>query len=314
MAPRGSLTYEQIMRYLMSGGDIDTLVSEGNVSQKQLLEVMVRNPEIFSSVRSESRRQVAGLDKFRPNSWYSAETSPYQPEVNEVDYEWAQMEEPARALAGDYFARVAEAGNNPIRVAEIEKYFSDPTVIEGYGIDPSAKFLILDKLKKDAPRWYSRQLEVERKNEEIQRRNMETNYKAFQEQRKQLGVRSGESALAAALRTRIGLPELADVPDPSRTFADVASTMAGEKYKSKELEKNKARVTSASLADWYQRGGVKADKKLQQSLAETEKQRKGFERGFVRAAEKKLGKGATPYTEAIKKLLPRIAARLTVEG
>jgi len=311
---KNNLTYEQIMRYLMAGGDINTLVDEAGLSQRQLLEVMVKNPEVFSQVRGTARTAAEGLDRFNENLWYDPSGSPSEPEINEIDYQWAQMEEPARRLAADYFARVAEAGNNPIRVAEIETFFSDPTVIQSYGIDEGAKYLILDKLKEDAPKWYNRQLEVERKNAEVQRRDMERNYKAFQEQRKELGVRQGESSVAAALRNRIGLPELADVPAPTETFESIAKRMAGEKYKSKEFEQNKAQVSSAGLADWYKRGGVKSDKRLQQSIAAAESDRKLFEKAFLEMAKKKAGAKGTPYTESIKKLLPKIATRLSVEG
>jgi hypothetical protein len=295
-----SLTYQQILQYLVAGGDIGTLTKETNVTQPQLLSVLAKNPELFSQYKEAAGEQAQGLDIFSPESWYSPDEIA---QVNEYTEQYNRMEEPVARLAGDYFTSIYEAGNNPIRVAEIEQYYSDPTIAESYGISPDARFLVLEKLKGDAPRWFSRQLEVERGNQE-------KNYKAFQKQRETLDIQKGESALGASLRQSTGFGELAGAIDPSVTFEEIAGKRAGGLYKTerqKEIEKMPASRVDAFMDIPKLAKDVRAS-------ATQESNRKLYEKAFLEMAKKKGGKKATPYTESIKKMLPAIATRLSVEG
>lgn len=295
-----NLTPQQILQYLLSGGDIETLAKEGDVSQRQLLQVLVTNPEVFTAFREQARGTAAGLDRFDPTSWYSADEA--EP-VNYITEQYAAMEEPARNLAFDYFNDVAKAGANPIRLAEIQKYYEDPTIAESYGIPNEAKFLLMEKIKEDAPKWFSEELQT-------QRTKNEKNYKAFQAQREGLDVRQGESALSAALRKTTGFGELADVPDPRLTFADVAKKRAEQLYVS-ERQKKIEKMPVTRVDEFM---GSKEYKKLAQGSAAKQKSREIYEKAFLEMAMKKGGKKATPYSESIKKMLPAIATRLSVEG
>lgn len=295
-----NLTYQQILQYLVAGGDIGTLTKETSVTQPQLLAVLAKNPALFSQYKETAGQQARGLDTFSPESWYSPDETA---QVNEYTEQYNRMEEPVSRLAADYFTNIYKAGNNPIRVAEIKDYYSDPTIAESYGIAPDARFLILEKLDEDAPRWFNRQLEVERA-------NTEKNYKAFQKQRESLGVKEGESALGASLRKATGFGELADVLDPSLTFEGIAKKRAGELYKTdrqKEIEK----MAVTRVDEFMEKPKSKKDIA---STAVQESNRKLYEKAFLEMAKKKGGKKATPYTESIKKMLPAIATRLSVEG
>lgn len=297
------LTDQQILQYILVGGDLGELSKQTNVSQKQLLRVLVTNPEIVSAFQQQAQADTfyGGLDTFAPEKWYSESS----PEVNYVQAQYDQMEEPARNYATDYFNAYKLAGGNPIRVAELEKLYNDPAIVQqNYGIPQEAYSLLFEKVKEDAPKWYSQELEVQRK-------NADANYKAFQSRRKEADILAGETGAMAAMRQTTGFGELTDLPSPTQTFAQVARTKAGEKYKTEFKPDIKGK--SASTVDRAFTAAAETPKYKQES-AENARKRALYERGFLKAAAEKAGKKGTPYTETVKKVLPFIAARLNVEG
>jgi hypothetical protein len=302
MARKPSLTYQQIMQYIMSGGDLETLQKETSITQKQLLEVLVRNPSVMQAYRTQAQERAAGLDRFDPSANYSED---FIEEVNPYTEQYATMEPAARQFAFDYFRDYASAGGNPIRIAELDKKYEDPTIFETqYGIPNEAKFLLIEKVRGDAPKWFASELETSR-------RNQENRFKGFQSQRKSLEIRSGESPTAAALRQTTGFGEFADLPSADLTFGEVARKRAAEKFVSERQKKIES--TPVSRVDAFVRS--KEDTaELRKSGKDSEKARQLFEQGFLDAVRKKGGKNATPYSEAVKKILPVIATRLNIQG
>lgn len=298
MAKR-SLTYQQIMQYILSGGDLATLQEETNIKPEQLLEVMVRNPQIMQAYQAQAQQEAAGLEQFNPNVNYSPD---FVEEVNPYTEQYARMEEGARQFAFDYFRDYATAGGNPIRIAELDKKYQDPTIFETqYGIPNEAKFLLIERVKEDAPKWYASELETGRKNTEYR-------YKDFQAQRKALELQAGESPTMAAMRRMTGFGEFANLPSPELTFEEVAKTEAERRFVNKPRQE-KIASTPTSRVDAFI--GTKQDKEMS---AQTDKQRKLYEQVFLEKVKKRAGKNATPYNEAIKKILPVIASRLKVQG
>ena len=298
------LTDQQILQYILVGGDLGELSKQTNVSQKQLLRVLVTNPEVVSAFQQQAQADTfyGGLDTFAPEKWYSESS----PEVNYVQAQYDQMEEPARNYATDYFNAYKLAGGNPIRVAELEKLYNDPAIVQqNYGIPQEAYSLLFEKVKEDAPKWYSQELEVQRKNADV-------NYKAFQSRRKEADILAGETGAMAAMRQTTGFGELTDLPSPTQTFAQVARTKAREKYAS-ALPKDVAKLRTSAFGP---EALVQAAKKpeVQAKSKEVARKQELYQRGFLKAAAEKAGKKGTPYTETVKKVLPFIAARLNVEG
>lgn len=297
------LTDQQVLQYILVGGDLETLGKKTNVSQKQLLRVMVTNPELLQGFQQQAEEDTfyGGLDTFLPEKWYAEEA----PAANYIQEQYDSMEEPAAKFANDYFADYRLAGGNPIRVQELESIYNDPDTVEArYGIPKESYGLLFEKIKEDAPKWYSQDLETQRKNADI-------NYKAFQSRRKEADVRAGETAAAAALRRTTGFGELSGVPSPTQTFADVASRRARAKYTTEF--KPELAGKSASAVDRAITAAVEAPKSKEES-SKVARQRALYEKGFLQAAKEKAGKKGTPYTETVKKILPFIAARLNVEG
>jgi hypothetical protein len=301
-----NLTPQQITQYLLSGGDLNTLADKANISQQQLLAVLVSNPKILESYRQKASAVSRGLDKYVPysdKSIYSEDPSVYQ--VNEYQQQYDMMEPAAKELANAYFQSYAQAGGNPIRIRELNTIFDDPVTAQRYGIPEDARFSLLDQVKKDAPKWFAREMDVKRGNEMA-------NYKAFQAQRKALNMREGESPTAAALRGMTGFGEFADLPKQDLSFEDIAKQNAARKYVSerqKVIEK-----LPATRVDAYLESKQSKAKGLEQSSAVAESNRKLYEKAFLNAAKKKFGAKATPYSAAISQVLPAIAARLKIEG
>jgi len=297
------LTDQQVLQYILVGGDLGNLGKQTSVTQKQLLRVLVTNPQVLQAFQAQSQADTfyGGLDTFAPSKWYSESS----PDVNYIQAQYDQMEESARNYATDYFNAYKLAGGNPIRVAELDKLYGDPTLVqENYGIPQEAYNLLLEKVKEDAPKWYSQELEVQRKNQD-------TNYKAFQSRRKEADILAGETGAMAAMRQTTGFGELTDLPSATQTFAEVARTKAAEKYKPEFKPDTKGK--SATTMDRAFTAAAETPKYKQES-SKANRQRALFERGFLKAAGEKAGKKGTPYTETVKKILPFIAARLNVEG
>lgn len=297
------LTDSQILQYILVGGDLGELSKQTSVSQKQLLRVLVTNPEVVSAFQQQAQADTfyGGLDTYTPNKWYAEQA----PEVNYIEQQYNTMEEPAARFANDYFNDYRLAGGNPIRVAELDTIYNDPATVEArYGIPKESYSLLFEKIKEDAPKWYSQDLEVQRKNKD-------TNYKAFQSRRKEADIRAGETGAMAAMRQTTGFGELTNLPSPTKTFAEVAKAKAREKYAPEFKPDLKGK--SVSTVDRAITAAVESPK-FKQEAEKSARQRALYEKGFLQAAKEKAGKKGTPYTETVKKILPFIAARLNVEG
>lgn len=297
------LTDEQVIQYILIGGDLNNLAKETAVTQRQLLRVLVTNPEILQAFQGQAQADTfyGGLDTFQENKWYADQA----PEENYVQVQYDQMEPAARNYATDYFNDYRTAGGNPIRLAELDKIYNDPATVEArYGIPQNAYAVLFEKIKEDAPKWYSQDLEV-------QRRNRDINYKGFQSRRKEADILAGETGAMAAMRQTTGFGELTNLPSPTQTFAEVAGKRAREKYTPEFKPDLKGK--SASTVD-RAISALTESPKFKEESAEAARQRALFERGFLKAAGEKAGKKGTPYTETVKKILPFISARLNVEG
>lgn len=297
------LTDQQVLQYILVGGDLENLGKQADVTQQQLLRVLVSNPEILGAFQQQAQADTfyGAFDTFTPEVWYPEE----KPEVNYVQAQYDQMEPAARNYASDYFRDYKIAGGNPIRLAELEKIYNDPATVETrYGIPQNAYSVLFEKIKEDAPKWYSQDLEVTRKNEE-------SNYKGFQARRKEANILAGETGAMAAMRQTTGFGELADLPSPTQTFAEVASSRARKKYAPEFKPDLKGK--SASTIDRAITAAIESPK-YKQEAEQASRKRALYEKGFMMAAKEKAGKKGTPYTESVKKILPFIAARLNVEG
>lgn len=301
---KNKLTDQQVLQYILVGGDLGELTKKTDVTQQQLLRVLVTNPKVLNAFQQQAQADTfyGGLDTFQSNKWYSDQS----PEVNYIQAQYNQMEPAAAKYATDYFTDYNLAGGNPIRLQELDKVYNDPATVEArYGIPKESYSLLFEKIKEDAPKWYSQELEVQRKNKE-------TNYKAFQAKRKEADIQAGETGAMAAMRQTTGFGELTDLPSPTETFAQVARAKAQEKYKS-NLPKDVAKLRTSGLGP---EALVQAAKRpeVQAQAKETIRKQELYQKGFLQAAKEKAGKKGTPYTETVKKILPFIAARLNVEG
>ena len=302
-----TVTPSDVVQYLLGGGDVQSLLKGGNVSQKQLLATLISSPQLLQSYKSQAANTAKGLDnyiKYVEGGIYSQDPSVYQ--SNYIQDRYNTMEAPAKNFSNAYFQAYAAAGGNPIRVAEIDKQFSDPSAADTYGIPKGAISALFNQVKKDAPSWYSKELEVNRANEMA-------NYKAYQAQRKTLGMQQGETASEAAMRKSTGFGEFANLPSSDLTFEEIAKKQAMNKYKTKREETiNKLPATRVDAYLQSQSPTDAATASRQSAAAEAS--RKIYEKAFMDAVQKKFGAGATPYSVAIRKMLPVIASRLKIQG
>jgi len=291
------LTPEQVLSFLSSGGSFTDLSSK--VSDKDLLRVLVGNPELLTGFRqqSQSLADQSGLDTYDTDRTY------YDPQqlaievVNPTEEKWRQISTayPNQwKFVNDFFDKVRASGNNPATAdALIEE---QKLRAKDYGLDETTASTLVESLKGDRDSFLKDELDKLRREEA-------ENYKAWTKQRQDLGIKAGESASQTIFGKSTGFGDLYSLPDPKETFAALAKRRAGEEIKTPTPKPLRGTLGKGSK-------GYKNTEKQQEQLAKINKKviadRSQFERGYMQELEKRGKIKSTPYQEALKKVIPSV--------
>lgn len=298
----GQPTEQQIIQYILNGGDVQDLLKSKNVGWKNLVTALVKNPEIIAAAQQQAAQQTEGLDSFNPNMDYLAGTQSF--DVNPITQKYTAMGPKIAQLAQDYFGTTMAMGNNPTLSESLDAKFKQDA-IDKYGLDEKTAQGIVTALSTDRDKWTSEE-------QAYQIRKQKAQYGAFQKQRNALKLEQGQTPQEKVVQNLTGFGELASLPSPKLTFEDVAKKVAAAEVAMPTTDRKKVLSKMVgSGADQFI--GSKQDQILKKK-SDYEKniaagQRSVVEKAFVEMSKKLAGKGGTPYTQAVKKLLPVIAAK-----
>lgn len=264
------ITEQQIIQYILNGGDVQELIKSKNVGWQNVLKAIVKNPDLISSAQQSASSQSKNLNTYDPSVTYSTGKSF---DINPITQKYAAMRPEIAKFANDYF-RVADAsGNNPALVTNLDSKFKEDAVSK-YGLDDKTAQALVTSLSEDRDAWM-------REEQAYRLRNEKANYSAFQKQRAALKLEQGQTPKEKIFSNMLGFGELANLPSKDTTFEQVAKKAA-----EKAVPVSKDNKSKASMGERYL-----------------------YEQSFLAMAKKLAGKGGTPYTQTIKKLLPTIAAK-----
>lgn len=296
------ITEQQIVQYILSGGDVQDLLKSKNVGWKRLLQAIVKNPQLISSTEQYAAEATAGLDKYDPTRNYVPEGEP-QFNMNPIDLKYKSMNPKIASFSDKYFGVLKETGNNPTLVDSHNQQMKDIAMKE-YGMSDQEAQGIVTALDADRDAWMKEQIQLDIAGEKA-------NYEAFQQQRKALDLAEGQTPQQKMSEKFLGFEELVNIPSPKSTFEEYAKKAAARAVPESTPRQKKLESMPAPTVDRFI--GSKQDKILKQE-SDAKKRLDAGKRSLVEAsykamAQKLAGKGGTPYTQAIKKLLPVIAAK-----
>jgi len=280
-------TEQQIVSYLLSGGNVEELSKNTRITTNQILNAIVNNPQVFTKLKSEAQTKAEGLNSFNPNVNYASPDS-YIPESNPISEHYGRLEPDSQLVAKNYVAEIYKNGNNPAYKASLDAETRKNAIASG--MDEQKAGALVNMLSKNADEWFKNELQKERKNKEIQ-------FKAFEAERKSLDLKQGDDPVVAAMsKLTGGYGKLAEVINPDVTWEQMALESAG-----KNLIKTKGKAPKGGFTNVRQ-----AETALNtiKSSKDMDKQRKEYIQGYLNVVAQKLPKGQTPYATNVKKLIP----------
>jgi hypothetical protein len=277
MAKKPSFTEQQIVSYLLSGGTVEELSKNTKVTTNQILSAIVNNPQVFSSLKSQAEEQSVGLGTFDINQTYTTPDEFILPR-NKYTMEYNTLNEQARELATGYMNDVKLTGNNPGQTESIKEKWTKAGLDGGMNEDEVSA--LIEKFESEKDKWFSEEMGIKDAVRTAQ-------FKAYQDKRKALDLKTGDNPLYAAMsKLTGGYGKLADAINPDSTWEDIASTRA------KGSVKGYTNIRDAEK-------GIATGKKLN-----VEKKTSDYIQGYLNVVAKKLPKGQTPFQTDVKKLLP----------
>jgi hypothetical protein len=280
-----AVTEQQIIQFILSGGDVNDLLKSKEVGPGRLLQALINNPSIIGQAQDYAGGATQGLEQYDATLDYTGGTY-----TNPIQQKYSMMGGPIGALAQEYFGTVEAMGNNPTRTEQLNQVLKQ-TAIDKYGLSEQDAAGLLTAMDEDRDKYMSGQLKFEKEN-----------YKAYSGRRKELGLKKGDPAFSTVVGQSLGFEELSALPKADETFSSVAKKLVAERKRAAaEGVKQKRGDKLAAIPDMA--------KSVEKLAGVSDRDMKRFERAFVMQAEKVAGKGATPYTQTLKKLLPVIAAR-----
>jgi len=193
---------QDLTNYLLLGGSLSD-ISGNKITQGQVLSAL-SDPKALKVILDSLSTSFGGTGEYDPSRDYSQDVPTFEATYNPVVSKYANLSGPQAALVTDFFESI-DSGVDPAVAAS--KLF-DKNFISQYGLDSSnantASFLA--KLADDAPKYAK--AETTRQSA-IQKQN----YEAWRK-----GVMSKGATPSEYIAKALGIPALANLPDPTRPF------------------------------------------------------------------------------------------------
>lgn len=202
-------TTQQLIDYIVAGGNIADLVGS-NVSQSGLLSKLLADPRLLSAIGQQAA--TSGGSSFDPSQTYTNAAIPFEAANNTVRLKYSQRSPVEQQIANMVFDTIDQGKDPATVVAAIDDSFLKP-----YGVTTTNVAGLIADLATDAPKYIDAKAA---QNTALQKQQ----YNAFV---KQTG---GTGTGAGALATRLGIPSLANLPNPSETYAVGRESLLSDRF------------------------------------------------------------------------------------
>jgi len=215
-------TTQQLIDFIVAGGNVSDLVGS-NVLQSGVLSKLIADPRVLSALAQQVSSTGAGT--FDPTKTYTTAGAPFEAANNTVRLAYAQRPAIEQKIASDIFDAIDQGADPITAVAAI-----DDSTLKQYGVTKSQVAGLIGDLTKDAPKYVDAKAA---QSTALQKQQ----YNAFLKQTGGAGTGTG------ALASRLGIPTLANLPDPNKTYA-----MSRESFLNDRFGQQKYVPTSKDMA------------------------------------------------------------------
>lgn len=226
-------TTQQLIDYIVAGGNISDLVGS-NVTQSGLLSKLLADPRLLSALGQQI--STAGGGTFDPTQTYTTDAAPFEALNNSVRLKYSQRSPVEQQIASSVFDAI-DQGTDPITA--VSKMTDEN--LKQFGVTQKDVIGLYNDLTVDAPKYVDAKAT---QNAALQKQQ----YNAFL---KQTG---GTGTGAGALASRLGIPSLSNLADPSQTYAInrealLSDRFGQQKYVPTSMDKANAMKASAGVID-----------------------------------------------------------------
>ena len=190
-------TTQQLIDYIVAGGNIADLVGS-NVSQSGILSKLLSDPRLLSTLGQQVA--TSGGASFDPSQTYTTAAVPFEAANNAVRLKYSQRSPIEQQIASSVFDAI-DQGTDPITA--VSKMTDEN--LKQFGVTQKDVMGLYNDLTVDAPKYVDAKAT---QNAALQKQQ----YNAFV---KQTG---GTGTGAGALANRLGVPTLANLPNPTSTY------------------------------------------------------------------------------------------------
>lgn len=202
-------TTQQLIDYITAGGNISDLVGS-NVTQSGLLSKLLADPRLLSALGQQI--STSGGGSFDPNQTYTTAAAPFEAINNSVRSSYANRTPVEAAIAASIFDAI-DQGQDPI--AAVTKITDEN--LKQFGVTKNQVAGLIGDLTKDAPKYVDAKAT---QNAALQKQQ----YNAFLKQTGGMGTGAG------ALASRLGIPSLANLTNPSDTYAVKRESLLSDRF------------------------------------------------------------------------------------
>ena len=226
-------TTQQLIDYIVAGGNISDLVGS-NVTQSGLLSKLLADPRLLSAIGQQVA--TSGGASFDPSQTYTTDAAPFEALNNSVRLKYSQRSPVEQQIASSVFDAI-DQGTDPMTA--VTKMTDEN--LKQFGVTQKDVAGLIADLSTDAAKYVDAKAT---QNAALQKQQ----YKAFLEQT------GGTGTGAGALATRLGIPSLANLANPSETYnigreSLFSDRFGQQKYVPTSMDKAMARSQSVNAID-----------------------------------------------------------------
>ena len=200
-----------LVNYVLTGGKLTDLKGK-KISQNQVLDAITANPQLLSSLGALMGQQFGqtGNAQFDPNANYASGPASFEASFNPVKDKYSNLSGVEGQIASDFFDSI-DAGTDPAVAAS---NLSDSKFLKAnYGVDIAQVAGTISGLSADANKYVTA-------SQKQKVAGTKQQYDAWLK-----NVQSTGATPSDYLAKVLGVPALANLPDPTSTFAPTAASI-----------------------------------------------------------------------------------------
>lgn len=201
-----------LRNYLMLGGNLTDLAGN-KITQGQVLSAM-SDPATLQLILSSLQQQYGGGGAYDPNKTYTTEMPTFEAQYNPVREKYASLTGVDAQIANDYFDSISSGTDPDVAAANLlDKNF----IKTNYGVDVSKISNLAGRLTADGKKF---QTAEQNKKTAVEKQN----YDAWRKSVVDKGANFSEY-----LSKALGVPALANMPDPSQAYGATENDIAAKR-------------------------------------------------------------------------------------